>query len=71
MENVRSSNIFLALLQYLCSPLYRFLFGVSLIRNIPVCIERACFNGGIEQRMFVAHGIPLLMSPHVVGIARK
>lgn len=71
MENIRSSNFFLSFIQYLCSPIYRFLFGISLIRNIPRYIERAHFTGGTTQRVFVAHGIPFLLSPHVSGIARK
>jgi hypothetical protein len=71
MENIRSPNTLLALLQYLCSPVYKFLFGISLIRNIPEYIERTHFPGGTTQQTFVAHGIPFLLSPHVVGIARK
>ncbi|CAF0778607.1 unnamed protein product [Rotaria sordida] len=71
MENIRSSNIFFAFIQYLCSPIYKLLFGISLIRNIPEHIERAHFNGGTTQHIFNAHGIPFLLSPHVSGIARK
>lgn len=71
MENIRSSNSVLALIQHICSPLYRFLFGISLVRNIPEHIERAHFNGGVTQNIFTAHGIPFLLSPHVSGIARK
>ncbi|CAF0860908.1 unnamed protein product [Adineta steineri] len=71
MENIRSPNPFLAFIQYLCSPMYKFLFGISLIRNIPEYIERAHFSGGTTQRIFVARGIPFLLSPHVSGIARK
>jgi hypothetical protein len=71
MENIRSPNYFLAFVQCLCSPIYKFLFGISLIRNIPEYIERAHFTGGTTQRVFVAHGIPFLLSPHVLGIARK
>ncbi|CAF1529609.1 unnamed protein product, partial [Rotaria sordida] len=54
-----------------CSPIYKLLFGISLIRNIPEHIERAHFNGGSTQHIFNAHGIPFLLSPHVSGIARK
>ncbi|CAF1687670.1 unnamed protein product, partial [Adineta ricciae] len=57
MENIRSSNVFFAFIQYLCLPLYRFLFGISLVRNIPEYIERAHFLGGITQHVFVAHVI--------------
>jgi hypothetical protein len=71
MENIRSSNLFLAFIQCLYSPIYKFLFGISIIRNIPDHIERAHFNGGLTQQIFVAHGIPFLLSPHVSGIARK
>ena len=71
MENIRSPNLFLALLQCLCSPIYKFLFGISLIRNIPAYVERAHFPGGTTQQIFVARGIPFLLSPHVSGIARK
>ncbi len=71
MENIRSPDIFLAFIQYLCSPIYKFLFGISLTRNIPEYIERAHFTGGTTQHVFVAHGIPFLLSPHVSGIARK
>lgn len=71
MENIRSPNIFFALLQFICSPVYKFLFGISLIRNIPDYIENAHFNGGVTQEIFIAHGIPLLLRPHVSGIARK
>ncbi|CAF0791523.1 unnamed protein product [Rotaria sp. Silwood1] len=71
MENIRSPNIFFAAIQYLCSPIYKLLFGISLTRNIPEHIERAHFNGGITQHIFIAHGIPFLLSPHVSGIARK
>ena len=71
MENIRSSNLFLAFIQYLCSPFYKFLFGISLIRNIPDHIERVHFHGGLTQHIFVARGIPFLLSPHVSGIARK
>lgn len=71
MENIRSNNLFLAFLQFLCSPFYHFLFGISLIRNIPGQIERAHFHGGTTQHVFLAHGIPLLLRPHVCGIARK
>ncbi|CAF2754406.1 unnamed protein product [Rotaria sp. Silwood2] len=71
MENIRSQNIFFAFIQYLCSPIYKLLFGISLIRNIPEHIERAHFNGGTTQHIFIAHGIPFLLRPHVSGIARK
>jgi hypothetical protein len=71
MENIRSSNYFLAFIQYLCTPIYQFLFGISLIRNIPKSIERAHFTGGTTQDIFVARGIPFLLQPHVSGIARK
>lgn len=71
MENIRSSNFFFASIQYLCTPIYNFLFGISLIRNIPDHIERAHFTGGTTQRVFVARGIPFLLRPHVSGIARK
>lgn len=71
MENIRSNNFFLAFLQFLCAPFYHFIFGISLIRNIPGNIERAHFPGGTTQRIFLARGIPLLLRPHVCGIARK
>lgn len=71
MENTRSMNTFLTLIQYLCSPIYHSLFGISLIRNIPGHIERANFLGGVTQHVFVAKDIPILLRPHVSGVARK
>ncbi|UJR15933.1 hypothetical protein I4U23_002853 [Adineta vaga] len=71
MENIRSTHFFLALIQFLCAPIYKFLFGISLIRNIPERVERAHFAGGTTQHIFTARGIPFLLRPHVSGIARK
>lgn len=71
MENTRSSNIFYACIQYLCSPIYHFLFGISLVRNIPEHIEQAHFSGSTTQNIFLAHGVPFLLRPHVSGIAQK
>jgi len=70
MENIRSENFLLAFIQMLMTPLYKLLYGISLIRNISKDVEQANFSDTTQQ-LFYARGIPFLMAPHVVGTARK
>ncbi|CAF0742644.1 unnamed protein product [Didymodactylos carnosus] len=70
LENIRSENIIIALIQALFTPFYKLFYGMSLIRSIPENIERAKFTE-FSQQLFYANGITFLMAPHVVGIAKK
>ncbi|CAF0843819.1 unnamed protein product [Didymodactylos carnosus] len=70
LENVRSENVVIALIQALFTPFYKLFYGMSLIRNIPKNIEHANFTN-FSQQLFHANGLTFFMAPHVLGVAKK